>query len=491
MDNLPRIPLDTVTEAQVFEPVEGLLPNTDAERAVVFARHHRLEVLYLKDLNKWLRWDDRQERWTHACSADLHLMGMQTSLYMGQKANRDKNLDLAESAKKAQSRGGISSMVSLAASIECIQAMQTDFDNNPHVLNVRSGVIELKNSSFRLREPADRLMKIASVGFDPKATAPHWEAFMNDFCNGDQELVRYHQKIAGYCLTGLTNEQCLFLMYGQGSNGKSTYLQALKDILGDYAQTLPIETIIGNSKQGATSGLARMQGIRMVVANELNHGAKLDEALLKQLTGSEDITARFMFQEYTEFRPQAKIFLATNNLPAIQGIDLGIWRRIKVVPCLHTFRGDECDKDFSAKLQQETSGILNWCLEGCSMYLAEGLAEPHAVTKATEDYRNKAVGVIEAPFRFVSERCELLSDGKVGLKELYDDYRKWCDSAGEPCLTSRNLVDQLIAKHPLVKDRSMCDGATAIRGIRLKATNIVTNGQSPTNLLVVGKKRVA
>ena len=491
MGNKLTIPKRFVTDDEIFQPLEGLTFNSDMGRALIFSRHHQFGILFFTDTGKWVRWDDNQERWTDANQVDMQKMGMQTALKLGKHAKETKDRDISKSARKAQSNGGISSMIKMAAAVEDIQAMESDFDQDPYVFNVRNGVIDLKTGIFRRHDPSDRLLRMANVDYDQNAKAPLWMSFMNDFCDGDQEFLRYHQKFAGYCLTGLTTEQCLLLLYGKGSNGKSTYLQTLKRILGEYSQTMPIETIIAKSQRGATSGIARMQGIRMMVANELNHGTKLDEALIKQLTGSEDIAARFLFKEFTEFRPEAKILLATNNLPAIQGRDLGIWRRIKVIPCPHTFRDEECDKDFSVKLLPELSGILNWCLEGCRMFLDEGLKDPQIVADASEAYRVSSAEKPDAVASFLQECCVRDGQGKVALQVLYSSFQSWCQKRDESCISCKRFGRELEEEHQLHKDRSMKDGSTAVRGIQLRIPEDNGQGNSLMKLVIAGSSHAA
>ena len=478
-------------ETREFET--GLMLGTDLWRAKLFVQHHRGELRYLNNQNRWMMWNGCC--WCSANPGDLLRLAAQTGVKMGQIVKMKKNRKLMGMVRAAQSIGGITAMLSLAKGFSELSAAASAFDRSTSALNLHNGTFDLLSGKFSPHNPADMLSKMAAVSYDPEAIAPNWASFIDKIFDGDADLIRYVKKIIGYSLTGETKEQCLFILFGEGSNGKSTFLRIIKWILGEYAQTLPIETIIARNKPGASNGIARLQGIRLVVANELNHGAKLDEALVKQLTGDEEITARFLFKEYVEFQPQAKIFLATNRLPEIQGNDVGIWRRFRIVPFNHIFRETEQDKNLFITLMQEVAGILNWCLEGYKMYRAEGLELPEAVKQATEGFREQAIGDKSAIERFLHECCELDPHAKVGMKALHFAFSAWCDDHAEVCVSIKQLGKALVEEHKLAKNRSMADGSTALCGIRLRSHNSQNASsdeqQQKGTLTLVPKTKVA
>lgn len=195
------------------------------------------------------------------------------------------------------------------------------------------------------------------------------------------------QKAVGYSLTGSTEEQCLFILHGTGANGKSTFLNTISTMLGDYARQTPTDALLVKRGDGLSNDVARLHGARLVSAVEVEGGRRLAEAQVKQLTGGDLIAARFLYQEFFEFRPAFKLFLGVNHTPVIQGTDHGIWRRIHLVPFTVTIAKEDQDKRLGEKLRAERSGILRWAVEGGLAWQAEGLEPPLVVSMATEEYR--------------------------------------------------------------------------------------------------------
>ncbi len=253
--------------------------------------------------------------------------------------------------------------------------------------------------------------------------------------SGDAELVTFLQRAAGYSLTGSTREQCLFVLYGTGANGKSSLLDTLRLLLGDYAQQTESKTFTEKKQDSISNDIARLKGARLVAASETESGGRLAESLVKQMTGGEPLTARFLHQEFFEFRPEFKVWLGTNHKPVIKGSDNAIWRRIRLIPFDVTIPPAERDKDLLFKLREELPGILAWAVRGCADWLRNGLSEPESVMSATSAYRDE----MDVLGPFFSECCHFTHIAKTSASELYRAYGGWVERFGEKPMSQRSF----------------------------------------------------
>jgi len=251
--------------------------------------------------------------------------------------------------------------------------------------------------------------------------------FLERIMNGNQSLIGFVQRIIGYSLTGDTREQCFFVLYGEGQNGKTTFLETVKASLGDYAKQTSTETLMLKRSGSIPNDIARLTGTRCAIAMETESGKRLAEGLIKQLTGSDTVTARFLFKEWFEFKPTFKILLGCNHKPQIGGTDLAIWRRIKLIPFTVTIPEKEKDKKLLDKLRKESPGILRWAVEGCLSWQKQGLGEPSEVKAATEKYQRE----MDALGQFLTDCCTQKPGVQVGASEVYEAYRWWCKRNGD------------------------------------------------------------
>lgn len=252
------------------------------------------------------------------------------------------------------------------------------------------------------------------------------------------------QKSMGYSLSGDVKEQCLFILWGTGANGKSTFLNTLQTLFGDYACSTGTETFMKKTSE-QSNDLARLKDIRLVTTMEVEQGKALSESLIKQITGGDEITARFLYGEFFSFKPTFKIYMATNHKPKIRGADNGIWRRIKMIPFTVTIPPEQRDNDLGNKLLAENSGILNWLIEGVNMWKKEGLKnEPDAIKEANEEYRfdMDSVGTFIADCFSV----DATDKWRVHTKIMYDTYLKWCQKNNERVMSQKWLGMRLQEK---------------------------------------------
>jgi putative DNA primase/helicase len=277
------------------------------------------------------------------------------------------------------------------------------------------------------------------IDYDPDAYCPKWIDFLDLVMKGNQRLKDYLWRVAGYTLTGDAGEQCLFLLWGIGQNGKSTFLNVLQTILNDYALQTDFNTFIVKKSDGIRNDIARMKKSRLVVAIETSDGKRMDEVVVKQLTGGDRVTARHLYQEYFEYRPEFKIFLATNYKPEIYGQDLAIWRRIRLIPFTVTIQKEKRINNYENVLLEEKEGILNWMVSGCREWLKNGLSEPDEVKAATKTYQSE-MDILED---FISAKCSMHVDERTKHKDLYDAYKDWCEETGETPIKTRTFAKKL------------------------------------------------
>ncbi len=324
-------------------------------------------------------------------------------------------------------------------------------DRHKMLLNTPDGIIDLVTFDKKPNDPMMYFTKSTAVSYTPNAGCPLWEKFLDEIFGGDKDLIRYVQKAAGYSLSGLTDEQCAFFCYGTGRNGKTTFIDILRYIFGDYASNIQPETImVRSSNSAANSDIARLKGARLVTSVEPNEGLRLNEGLLKQLTGDDIVTARRLYAEEFEFKPEFKLWMATNHKPVIRGTDTGIWRRIHLIPFTVQIPESKIDRKLKDKLTQETDGIFAWCLEGLKMYNAEGLLKPAAVTKAIEQYRDE----MDTISRFLEECTVPASCKCIKAKDLYNVYVRWCEENGEYKMSNVKFGMEMAKKYARDKTKT-------------------------------------
>lgn len=352
------------------------------------------------------------------------------SLYTEAKDAADGDAQhIAKYALRSEAEKVRRALLELAKSEDPVPALPAQFDSDAStwLLNCANGTLDLKTGTLRAHDPADYLMKCIPIVYDPKASCPAWEAFLSSVMAGSDELVDFLWKAIGYSLTGATTEQCLFFCHGAGSNGKSTFLNMLREVLGNYGKQTAFSTFLRQEHEHVRNDLADLVGTRLVVASEIEDGKRLNAVVVKTLTGDDPIKARFLFSEYFEFSPHMKIWLGMNHKPVITDTTHAMWRRVRLIPFTRTFEGADCDVSLPNKLRAELPGILAWSVRGCLAWQEKRLPLPDAIKAATGEYRDE-MDVIGA---FLGECCELDPRANVLTASLYDRYTEWCKRSGE------------------------------------------------------------
>lgn len=412
--------------------------------------------------DSWMVWDGR--RWKRDGGGEIMRRARDTVRALAAMAealdDEKQRAGLVKHALKTESAGRLQAMVRLGA---CLLGEESGaFDQRPWLLNCRNGTVDLRTGELGPHRRSDLLTKLVPVDFDPISACPRWEAFLLQVMDGSDELVTFLQRAVGYSLTGATVEQVLFLLYGTGANGKSTFTETLRALLGDYATQAEFTTFLARTSDSVRNDIARLVGARFVSASEAEGGRPLAEAVVKQMTGGDIVTARFLFKEFFEFRPDFKVWLAANHKPSVRGTDHGIWRRIRLVPFAVTIPPERRDKRLLEQLRAELPGILAWAVRGCLAWQREGLGIPPEVLAATESYREE----MDVLAGFLAEHCISQGGAFVETKELYAAYGTWAEGAGEKKLSKKWLAMRL-AERGFTSGRGL-RGVRGWRGLRLR-----------------------
>ena len=410
---------------------------------------------YSYNRKKWYFWTGK--KWTIDESGEIKKLADEICEDLKREAFQLDDEEMQKGALKwAKRTAGSSakeSMIKECQHLNDIPASPDDFDSYADFLNVQNGVVNLKNGELMPHDSRLMMSKICNCEYDAKKKKPKmWLKFLDDITNGDKDLQKYIQKSVGYSISGSNREQCAYFLYGMGNNGKSTFLDTIADMLGDYASnaqpdTLMLQSKVGSLGGGANSDIARLKSARFVTCEEPTEGVRLNEGLLKQLTGGSKVTCRFLYGDEFEYTPEFKIWVATNHKPVVRGTDVGIWRRIKLIPFEVNIPKEKVDKNLKYKLRQEFPQILAWAVEGCIMWQNEdGLNEPQCVLEATKDYKQE----MDLIAGFV-EQCIMIdysSDEKVMGADLFSVYRAWAKQNNEWEMTAKKFGMEIVKKLP-------------------------------------------
>ncbi len=411
---------------------------TDMGNAERFVAHHGRDVRYCYPWGKWLVWTGAH--WERDDSGRVHRLAKEAvrGIYAEASAAEDegRRKAIAQHATRSEAEARIKAMLELAKSE--VPVSPDDLDADPWLLNVPNGALDLKSGELRPHRREDLLTKMVGAEYNPDAPAPAWAAFLERVLPGE-ELRRFVRRAAGYSLTGDTSEQVMFINHGGGNNGKSTFQEALSEALGDYAMRAPTEMLMVKRGGGVPNDVARLKGGRFVTASETEEGRRLAESLVKDLTGQDTITARFMRAEFFDFKPSHKLWLSTNHKPEIKGTDNAIWRRIRLVPWSVVVPPAERDRELPEKLRAELAGVLAWAVRGCIEWRREGLGESEEVRVATAEYRAEQ-DVLAA---FIEEVCVVRPEAWVRFADLHGAYAAWCEEARERAENKRGFGARL------------------------------------------------
>jgi putative DNA primase/helicase len=443
---------------------DGSRPLTDLGNAERLVARHGRDIHYCHAWGRWLVWDRRRWRGDDTGAAERLAVRTVRSIYReAERAPTKEGSDaIAAHARRSESRQRIESMLALARSQPGVPVRPDDLDRDPWLLNVANGTIDLRTGELRKHRREDLATRLAPVDYDEQARAPLWDAFLARILP-DGDVRAYMRRWMGYALTGVIREHVLVIAHGSGANAKTTFVDAGRRALGDYARTIPAEVLLARTHDAHPTERAQLLGVRLAITSESDQGRRLDEGTVKTLTGGDRITARFMRQDFFEFSPTHKLILMTNHKPRIRGTDVGIWRRIMLVPFPVVIPEAERDPALPERIATETPGILAWAVRGCLEWQARGLAPPAAVREATASYQRDEDTLGE----YLAERTVADAAARTSAADLHRDYVAWAERAGVRPAGQRDLAEALAARSYV---RHTLHGRRVYRGVRLLAT---------------------
>jgi putative DNA primase/helicase len=422
-------------------------------------------------------WDGRRFKVDTTGEVERRTHDTVLSIYDEARRERDPDArdDLECHAKASEAAGRLTAMIRVARPLPGVPVTPADLDTDGFRLNVRNGAIDLRTGRLHAHDRSALCTKLVDLDYDPQAACPVFTAFLERVMAGNQKMMTFLQRAIGYSLTGSTIEQAIFIMHGTGANGKTTLIETVLALLGEYGKASDSSLLLTKMGDGVRNDVARLAGARFVSTSETEAGRRLAETLVKQLVGGDTITARFLFSEFFEFPSTFKIWLATNHKPNVKGTDYAIWRRIKLIPFDVTITPEEVDKELPVKLRAELPGILAWAVRGCLEWQQQGLGVPEEVKAATKEYRE------DQDFfgAFIEDRCIVDPEAETPSRDLQTAYVLWCEENGykkeaNPRVLWTQLTDRGFKEHR--------DKRTRYRiGIRLLRPGEIANNEDISN----------
>lgn len=428
---------------------------TDVGNAERLVRLHGNDLRYVPEWRKWIVWDGT--RWNvdnGGMMIDRLAVSVVNEIYREASNAEDKTerKRIAAWGKSSENNSRIRAMIERARSRVSIDVSQLDADM--WLFNCINGTVNLRTGELQPHRRTDYLTKISYVKYDRSAEAPVFRAFLERALQGNQEVIRFVQRAIGYSMTGSTQEECLFFIYGEGRNGKTKFLEAITRMMGDYASWTDSSSFMDQGKFGNTvrNDLAALAGVRFAPTEETGDGKALSENMVKKLTGGGEIQARFLYSDFFTFRPAFKIWLASNNKPVIKGHEAAIWDRLFLIPFTVYIPPEERDKNLAEKLAAEAPGIMRWGVEGCLEWQRMGeLCAPCEVVAATEAYRSEMDRLKD----FLEDECVLFEHATVTTAALWKAYEHWGEEQGEKYLLNRRKFKAQLEQRGVTQGRTM------------------------------------
>lgn len=441
---------------EVNTPINGPGVATSLERsddgnalALVDTYGHRIR--YCPERGRWLHWTGQRWEW---CPSGGGVVREYVKVIARELPEDDAN-DVRHKQRSLGAIGTTSTLIQAATDHRIVVALD-QLDARPFELNTPTGIVDLRTGQISTADPTHLHTRITLAAPDPEADSTRWDDFIADTFHGHNDLPGYMQRLVGYSVTGVVRDHVLPFLFGAGANGKGVFLETMRAILGDYATTAPSGFLMAKNYAGHETEIARLAGARMVVCSEINEGDRFDEAKVKQLTGGDALTARFMRQDHFTFLPTHKLWLMGNHQPSVTSGGHSFWRRLRIVPFVNTVPEEKRVDDLQGILASEHGGaILQWIVTGAADYFTGGLREPESVRAATEEYAQEQDTVA----RFVEDRCHVGGGRQVKIKVslVREAYERWCAEEGDPPVKPRTFGVALRARFGVTDMRTNRD----------------------------------
>lgn len=442
-----------------------------------FAASQADEMHYVSTWRKWISWDGH--RWSlDKATGEVHRRVSNTLLSIHQEADECRDEKHAKFirkwAKTCESRDRRNACLDHARWEEGVEIQHQILDSDPWQLNVANGTVDLRTGILSAHDPDDLLTKISPIIYNPKATCPAWEKFLLECMDGQKDMVSYLQRVVGYALTGSVREHCLFFLYGDGANGKSTFINTVLHLLGDYgvvgAPDLLSERARGVSRHPTEQAI--LAGARLCSCQEIEQGKAWAEIVVKQLTGGDPVSTRRMHEDFWTFLPTHKFFISGNHKPPVRGTDLGIWRRFRLIPFTVSF-ADRADKNLGATLLGEAEGILAWAVQGCLSWQRVGLAEPKAVIDANQEYRSEQ----DLVGNFIADCCDTDGEARAQSAQLQAAFKQYQMNEGFTHTMNPRRFSSELKRMGFEMKRS--NGVNWWHGLQIRRQKLEKNAEKP------------
>lgn len=407
----------------VILPPEQNTRYDDVYTAKMFLNEFGSDLLYLSEARRWMIWD--RGRWKTDDTDFVFQLGLEFAEGLYQPENA-RTSEAIKHAQRTNSRKGLEAFLSIAGRTKTVS--NSSLDTQPYLLNCRNGTLDLRTGELRDHDREDRITKMVNAEYDPEARSEAFEAFLAGI-QPDPEVRAFLQRCIGYSLLGVVRERAFWILYGTGNNGKSIFVNLFDNLLGDYASGTTAASVMANKGSSIPNDIARLKGKRFVIIPETEENERFNAALVKQLSAGDTVTARFLFGEYFDFQFTGKLWIATNHKPMVTDHSKGFWERLKLVPFTVDIPADRLIKsdDLMATLMSQSSGILNWAVEGCREYLRlNSLATPPVIQREIDAYRLDQ----DIFAQFLEENTEQGEYYQAYKTPLYEKFRKFAMDAG-------------------------------------------------------------
>lgn len=418
---------------QMYQPQAAanatMLNLTEHGYSLRFVNLFKEEVRYNSTKKAWMVWDTI--RW-HDDEKNEALQKMTLTAKFMQTHEAPLDLsnydDIREAGLKLEKHAVAKSALAYAQAHPTIATTEGEYDTQPKVFNCASGIVDLATGTVKPHDPAELHSQFSPVELAPEgAPCPRWMQFLDQITCGDAELAQYLQTLTGYFLSGETNRQEFYVFHGSGSNGKSTFIETIAKVLGDYAINADRKTFyVKYQGGGIPNDIAMLRKSRFITCMEGEEGDQIDEGLIKSFTGGDSITARFLHGEFFQFKPVGKVVLVSNYKPIIKSDGYGIWRRVRMIPFLAQFNESQKDPELPAKLAAELPAILRWAVEGAKRWMREGIKEPQCVLDAIKSYKED----LDYVQQFMDDRCDIGDAHSCTALELHAAFEQWMKEQG-------------------------------------------------------------